>query len=104
MLGFPGGHSDRGAAAAIELEMTSYKDIGQRLGRIREALELNRRQMAEIADVSERTWSDFESGKRRISLDAAIRLSEECGLSLDWIYFGRPDSLPHRLSKKLASE
>jgi transcriptional regulator with XRE-family HTH domain len=80
--------------------MTSYKDIGQRLGRSREALGLNQRQMAEIADVSEANWSDFESGKRRISLNAAIRLSEDCGLSLDWIYFGRPDFLPQRLSKK----
>jgi transcriptional regulator with XRE-family HTH domain len=85
-------------------EMTSYKDIGQRLGRSREALGLNQRQMAEIADVSEANWSDFESSKRRISLNAAIRLSEDFGLSLDWIYFGRPDFSPHCLSKKLARE
>ncbi len=54
-----------------------------------------------VPDVSEGNWSQFESGKRRISLNAAIRLCEDFGLSLDWIYFGRPDGLPPHLVKKL---
>ena len=67
----------------------SAKMVGQRLRRSREALELTQRDMAKLCGLSEGNYSDVENGKRRISLNAAIRLSKNAPpLTLDWIYKG----------------
>jgi transcriptional regulator with XRE-family HTH domain len=80
------------------------KAIGKRLQQFREALGLKQKEAAELADVTESHWSEFERGKRRITINTAIRLCEDCGLSLDWIYFGRMAGLPSRLRKILAPD
>ena len=59
--------------------------------------------MAEIADLTEGNRSVFQSGTRRITLDAAIELCREYpDLTLDWIYFGRTDGLSPGYRKKLS--
>jgi transcriptional regulator with XRE-family HTH domain len=77
------------------------KAIGNRLRRTREALGLNQRDMAWIAGVSEGNWSQFENGDRRISLNAALRLRDSTNITLDWIYCGVRDGVPHGLALKL---
>jgi transcriptional regulator with XRE-family HTH domain len=50
------------------------KEIAARLRRTRKALGLSAREIAQIIRTSEGNWSQFESGERRISLNAALRL------------------------------
>jgi hypothetical protein len=81
-----------------------FAAIGDRLERFRtEIVHVNQAGMAQIADLSEGNWSVFQSGTRRISLDAAIELCREYypDLTLDWIYFGRTDGLSPEYRKKL---
>jgi hypothetical protein len=81
----------------------SYAAIGDRLERFRtEIVRVNQSGMAQIADLTEGNWSQFQSGTRPISIKAAIRLCEEYpDLTLDWIYFGRTNGLSPEYRKKL---
>ena len=78
-----------------------YAAIGDRLERFRNKIpHVNQ---AGMADLSEGNWSVFQSGTRRISLDAAIELCREYpDLTLDWIYFGRTNGLSAEYRKKLS--
>lgn len=42
-------------------------------------------------------WNNYETGDRRISLDAALTLSDELGVTLDWIYKGDGKAMPYEL-------
>ena len=48
-------------------------------------------------DIAPTAWNNWEKGVRRINLDDAIRLCDDYGLSLDYIYKGRLDALPMAL-------
>jgi transcriptional regulator with XRE-family HTH domain len=69
------------------------KTTGKRLRQLREDHNLKQREAAKLADILDTKWSEFERGKRLITLDPAIRLRERFGLTLDWIYFGHTAKL-----------
>jgi hypothetical protein len=46
-------------------------------------------------------WHNIEAGFSRIGIDAAIKLCDKYNTSLDWIYRGLDDMLPHGLAKRL---
>ena len=75
--------------------------VGARLCRVREILGLNKRQFAERAGLTEQTYGPFENGKRPLSLDAAKKLRKTYDLTLEFMYFGKIDDLPHRITKEL---
>lgn len=78
--------------------------IGNRLRAWREALELKQTHVVETSDgrFQPNGWSQWESGKIRISIDAALLLVDKYpGLSLDYIYRGKYEALPHDLYKKI---
>jgi transcriptional regulator with XRE-family HTH domain len=52
---------------------------------------------------SGQAWENYESGRRRISLNHALALCQKCGLTLDWIYRGNLQSLPPDLAGKIAA-
>lgn len=54
-------------------------------------------EFAADAGLEQSRYSRFESGSRRISLDAAMSLVKHHGLSLDWIYYGDANALDPRL-------
>ena len=91
--------------------MTKSKDeksplaIGARLRLTREALGLTQVEFARRADVTNNAYNQYEKGKQRPSLDAAIALREAYSLTLDWIYLGDNSGLKYELveaMKKLA--
>jgi transcriptional regulator with XRE-family HTH domain len=77
------------------------KALARRLELTREALDLNAAQLCKRIGIKENRWSQYESGERRITLEVAEALCDEFGLSLDWIYRGKPDQLPHALRLKI---
>ena len=76
---------------------TDAASVGQRLGMVREALGLNSGDFATNAGLGASTYSQFESGRRRCSLDAAIALATAYSLTLDWIFLGEYSGLQSRL-------
>jgi transcriptional regulator with XRE-family HTH domain len=47
-------------------------------------------------------YSQYESGVRPLTIDAALRICEEYGLTLDWLFRGDRSMLPHRLAIEIA--
>jgi transcriptional regulator with XRE-family HTH domain len=82
---------------------TSIAEIGRRLELTRQALGLTQVMMGRLmgAVSNGQAWGNYESGKRRISIDHALALSANLGLSLDWIYQGRMVNLPPELREKI---
>lgn len=75
--------------------------IGARLRKVREILHLTKREFAERAGIGEQVYGPFENGKRDLTLHAAKRLRKTYGLPLEFMYFGKIEDLPTRISKEL---
>lgn len=71
-----------------------YSDIGARIAIAAVFMGVSRREFASRINASESGVSRWITGSKRITLDAALALRRETGLSLDWIYEGDPSNLP----------
>lgn len=83
-------------------ERPDYTDIAERITAFREYLDMSASEFAREHGFSTSQLSNWEAGTRRISVDAAMRLYERYGLSLDFIYLGRLSALPHNLATELS--
>jgi transcriptional regulator with XRE-family HTH domain len=59
------------------------QEIGQRRLELREAYGYSQAKMGNMIDVTAAAWNNWEAGKKRISIDAAIVLCEKTGVTLD---------------------
>ncbi|MCG7624968.1 helix-turn-helix transcriptional regulator [Epibacterium sp. Ofav1-8] len=75
--------------------------VAARLKRVREILGLSKKDFADRAGLTEQTYGPFENAKRELSLSAAKKLRKRYGLPLEFMYFGKIDDLPTRISKDL---
>lgn len=84
-------------------ERKTYPEIAVRLRAVRKAYSTeSRRGWAAACKFNATQYTNWENGSRRIPLEAAERLSQKFGLTLDWIYLGRWDGLPARVRADLA--
>jgi transcriptional regulator with XRE-family HTH domain len=82
----------------------SRAEIGKRLALLRRALGYTTTKMCKLMGSSSggSTWTDYEMGRRRISIHYAIQLKKAIpDLSLDWIYRDRLDAVGEELWKKI---
>lgn len=87
-------------SAAKEALVLPYEKIGLRLERVREHFsDLNQKDWAEKHGFNKTQYNNWEKGTRRITVDAAERLCDAYGLTLDAIYRGRLDGLSENLRK-----
>lgn len=71
-----------------------YPEIGERLRHIREHFsDLTQKEWAERHGFNPTQYNNWEKGVRRIPVEAAEKLCELYGLTLDFIYRGRRDGL-----------
>jgi len=75
--------------------------VAARLRKAREIIGLSKRDFAEKAGMSEQAYGPSENGKRNLSLQAAKKLRKTYSLSLEFIYFGKTEDLPTRISSFL---
>lgn len=79
-----------------------YSEIGERLAQLRSAMsEPQKKSWALKHGFQVTQYQHWEKGSRRIPIDAAERLCDRYGLTLDWIYRGRADGLPASLRNVL---
>lgn len=64
----------------------------ERLRSMREEWNLTQKNIAEVLGVSQRTYSDYESGRLRIPVDRLLTLAKYYDCSVDYIS-GASDSL-----------
>jgi len=77
-------------------------DTARRLKLSRAALGIeDQRDFGEGAGLEQSLYNRFETGKRLLTLQAALKLCEVYGLTLDWLYRGDPSGLPYTLATRL---
>lgn len=77
--------------------------IGQRLMLTRHVFGLQQNEFCGRAKIATNTYNQFESGKRRPTLENAIALCEAYDLTLDWIYRGDPSGLRYDTADAIKS-
>ena len=77
------------------------RDVARRIARSRKALGLDQEQFGDGAGLSQPRYNQYETGRRLLTLAAAMLLCERYNLTLDWIYRGDPSGLPKRLTDAL---
>lgn len=92
---------DSVAISMLEDQGDSREAVAARLTRVREILGLSKRDFAAQAGMSEQTYNPFENAKRDLSLTAAKLLRKRYGVTLEFLYFGNRNDLPHRIAKDL---
>lgn len=78
-----------------------YESIGKRLSQLRTALDVSQAELCREIKCSPTRWNNYELGDRRITLPIAMKLADEYGASLDWIYRGERGGLPLDLRSRL---
>ena len=91
-----------GCAAMLGMA-TAVKNIAKRLVTTRRALGLKQSDFCQQIGVEKNVYNPFEKGRRRITVDVAIKIYERFGVSLDWIYCGDTSHLSVELYNKLAA-
>lgn len=86
----------------VRYDQVWLDQVGDRLNEARKALQLDHADMARAAGISLQRWSNYTNKHRPLSVDIAIALCNRYGLTLDWIYRGRPEGLPLALAERLA--
>lgn len=77
------------------------RDVARRLAMSRAAIGMDQEDFADGAGLSQPRYNQYETGKRLLTLPAAMMLCERYLLTLDWIYRGDPSGLPVRLLKEI---
>ena len=79
---------------------TAYNAIGQRLEALRRgASELSQKAWAERHGFGPTRYNNWAKGNQRIPVEAAEKLCDSYGLTLDFIYRGRRDGLSENALK-----
>ncbi len=81
------------------------KTLSRRLKMTADALAVSGADINRATGIAANRWSQYVNPKykRGITLDAAARLCDAYGLTLDWIYRADPSGLPKHLHEKLAA-
>jgi len=71
--------------------MTEKNDVAERLGKIRESLNLKQKDIAHRLNISQTTYSEFESGKHMPKFEVIYNLARELNVNLYYFMFGEGD-------------
>jgi transcriptional regulator with XRE-family HTH domain len=75
------------------------QEIGDRLRLTRESKKLNQATWCKLVGIEQQAWNNYERGRKRISIDQALKVCRFAGVTLDWIYRGVPSgSIPLELA------
>lgn len=70
------------------IHILDSRNMGERIRKRREELNISREQLAEMLDITTKFCSDIESGARGVSIKNLMAISECLNLSTDYILFG----------------
>lgn len=78
-------------------------DVAYRLQIAQEILGLKAAELCRLTGIKPNQWSQFLNPdmKRRITLEAAYKIKDEFGITLEWIYDGDRNRLPAHFVKRL---
>jgi transcriptional regulator with XRE-family HTH domain len=76
-------------------------EIGRRLRVLRKAVAGNITELGNQTGITRSAWSNYENAISRIGVDAAMKVCDQYGVTLDWIYRGDSGALSDDLKKRL---
>ena len=79
----------------------SPEQVGKRIRLLRTALGLSQAEFGKPIKVSPSAVSNFERGDNRPGIECAAELCEFYGVTFDWLYLGRADTLQYRIARLL---
>jgi transcriptional regulator with XRE-family HTH domain len=79
----------------------STAEIGRRLDALHAALGVSQADVCRTIGLSSGRYSQYVSGKRKLTLEVATSLVSAYGVTLDWLFLGDASALPQHLHKKL---
>lgn len=68
--------------------MDTDPDIARRLVAVREHFEESQVDFAEKLNMAKNTLNGYETAKRPLTIEAARRIRDRFGISVDWLLFG----------------
>lgn len=77
--------------------------LASRIFLSREALGIKPVDLAKELGISPARWSHYETGKRPLDIEIAVKFCTRYGLTLDWLYRGMPQGLPHDIANRILS-
>lgn len=83
--------------------MDAIAQTARRLRLAREAKGLKAKDICERLKISASKYSNWETAQARPQLEAGIRLCDEFGFTLDWLYRGIKAGLPNDLAAGIAA-
>jgi transcriptional regulator with XRE-family HTH domain len=81
--------------------MDTDHDIARRLVAVREHFKESQVDFAEKLNMAKNTLNGYETGKRPLTIEAARRIRDRFGISVDWLLFGDIGQPSHDLAIKL---
>lgn len=79
------------------------KTLPKRLRLTLDALEATQAEVSRATGLKPNRLSQYLSGERDLTLDAAVKICDAYGVTLDWLFLADPSNLPAKLHSKLAS-
>lgn len=89
------------------VDLMLRSDIGVRLARIRESLNLSQAELAEQIGISSRSYQNYEQGKREFPTSLVYQLCSSLGVNSHWLLTGRGGRIyfePAKLAKRALEE
>jgi len=80
---------------------TNLASLAERLRLTREALALSQAELCRRSGIAPQAWNNYETARKRISVDNAIKLRAATGIPLDWVYCADMRSVPLEIATKL---
>nr|WP_321457213.1 helix-turn-helix transcriptional regulator [uncultured Cohaesibacter sp.] len=81
------------------MNQTDKAEVAERLRWVRKQFSPDQKSFAESLGVDQKRYSNWETGTSRLSLQGALLISDRFGVSLDFLYFGRVDTLSQQMRK-----
>lgn len=78
---------------------SSAESVADRLIWVREFFDLKQKDFAKSIDVSQAQLSNWERAMNRMSLEGALKIRKVYGVSLDFLFLARAETLPQTMHK-----
>lgn len=76
--------------------------VGRRLRLARKALGLRAVDMYRPLGIPPTTWSNWEQGLKRISIDEAVKIAANYRIDANWLYIGLTTGLDQAVARRIA--
>ena len=86
----------------LDQQISSTDQVTTRLRWLFDRQGLSQKAFADTAGIGQTQLNNWLVGKDRVSLEGALKLSRAYGVSLDFLYLGRVDTLSRQMANEWA--